>query len=233
MKIEDVIWTISCFLNGYKRLFFNSSIVLLLVVYIFEKTTCLKTIGHHTCSCDGGFERVLQDGPFEAIHNTEQNQFQFLGTGYYFWENNIDMAKAWGRIRYGGDYYVLALDFELLEESCFDLVGNRTHQLFLIECIKTLWHKRGVKRNEWNLSECVQFLRKINKLDVRIFPFQLVRTMDLYNHLTSSLQFKLKYLSNKENYTIVNPKIVICSFSKGALLLHTKRIVYNASNANL
>lgn len=127
----------------------------------------------------------------------------------------------------------MAIELELLECNCFDLVGNRRHQLFLVECIEALISKRGINRRNWTANQCVQFLRNLNELDTRVFPYQFIRAVDLFRHMSIKTQYVLRFLEEKENYTIINPKIVICAFAKEALNLQSKRIVYSSSKLDL
>jgi hypothetical protein len=186
----------------------------------------LKTIGHHTCKKDGGENHVLEESPFFAEHNLKENKIQFVGSGYYFWDNNIDLAKTWGRGHYNDDYYVIEIDFELTTDNCFDLVGNRSHQIHLINALRQYESETGRKKDNWTLNQCIQFLKELNKVDANIFPFKFVRAIDLLNHVRyAKAQLLMNFTNEKENYTIINPKIIICAFEKEDLILHSKRIV--------
>lgn len=168
-----------------------------------------------------------------ACHSPAINQHQFLESGYYFGENNIDMAKVWGRIRYDDSYFILEVQFDVTEENCFDLVGNRNHQLYMVNCTEQLFKKYGIRRNNWTVSQCVYFLRKLNMLNKCVFPFEFVRVVDLYNHSTSKTQYALKYLGHRANYTIINPRIIVCAFQKDDIHLLNKRIFFSSPIVSL
>jgi hypothetical protein len=188
----------------------------------------LKTIGHHTCKKDGGEVLVLKESPFFAEHNPEEEKFQFLGSGYYFWDNNIELAKVWGKGRYSDDYYVIEIDFELTSENCFDLVGNRYHQIHLLNYIKEYEELTGENKEDWTVNQCIQFLRELNIEDEQVFPYKFVRAVDLLKHTKFKAQHLMKFIDSKENYTIMNPKIVICVFDKEELNLQSKKIVHSS-----
>ncbi|MDD2582996.1 MAG: hypothetical protein PHR66_13485, partial [Desulfuromonadaceae bacterium] len=57
----------------------------------------MKTIGHHTCSKKNGKAFILENAPFLSEYNETGKVLKFLGTGYYFWDDNIEMAHNWGR----------------------------------------------------------------------------------------------------------------------------------------
>ena len=188
----------------------------------------MKTIGHHTCKKEGGEEYVFEESPFFAEHNPEVAKFQFLGSGYYFWDNNIELAKVWGKGHYNDNYYVVEIDFELTSDNCFDLVGNRYHQIHLINCLKEYEVSTGENKSNWTVNQCIQFLRELNEVNEEVFPYKFVRAVDLLKHTKFKAQHLMKFIDNKDNYTIINPKIVICVFDKDELNLQTKRIVHSS-----
>lgn len=189
----------------------------------------MKTIGHHSCSKDNGSDYVLQESPFFAEHNPKANKFQFLGSGYYLWDNNIELAKYWDRKNYPTAYYVVAFDIELKAKICLDLVGNRKHQIFLMQILEAGKINLGLDLvKDWTLNQLITFLKFLSKEDINVFPFKLIRAVDLLKHDFFKSQIKIKFISQKENYTIINPKIVIFAFDKHSLNLESKRIVYSS-----
>lgn len=188
----------------------------------------MKTIGHHTCRKESGETFVLQESPFFAEHNPEQEKFQFLGSGYYFWDNNIELAKVWGRGHCNNDYYIVEVDFDLTSDNCFDLVGNRYHQIHLINYLHVFKEITGEDKKDWTINQCIQFLRELNEEDEEVFPYKFVRAIDLLKHTKFKAQHLMKFLDKKKNYTIINPKIVICVFDKEEINLQSKKIVYSS-----
>lgn len=58
----------------------------------------MRIIGHHTCSQQGTISNIEKQGPFQSTYVAEdKRQHKFLGTGYYFWDNNVNMAHAHGQ----------------------------------------------------------------------------------------------------------------------------------------
>ena len=188
----------------------------------------MKTIGHHTCSNIGGAHSVFDRAPFRAIHDETKDKYQFLGTGYYFWDNNLELAKVWGKNHYFNQYVVVEVDFELTEANCYDLVGNRNHQIDIIKKMKDLRRSLSNSKSEnWSISNYITFMRNASKINKDIFPFEMVRAIDLLDHIKySKKQYKIKFVDSKHNYTVLNPKIVICVFDKNSLDLNSKRVVH-------
>ena len=176
---------------------------------------------------------MLHNAPFMAYHSPEMNRHQFLGSGYYFWENNIEMAMVWGRVRYDDIYFILEVQFDVTEENCFDLVGNRNHQLYLVDCLEKLYKNFGINRNNWSISQCVYFLRKFNVFNQFVLPFNFFRVVDLHTHSTSKTQYALQFLAHRGNYTIINPRIIVCAFQKEGINLTNKRIVFSSPIVSL
>ena len=186
----------------------------------------MKTIGHHTCRKDGGVEFVKMNSPFYAEHSKEDERYQFLGSGYYFWDDNFELAKKWGQYHYGDDYCIFQFDLELTEDGCLDLVGNRRHQQFFMKLFKMYEEETEDKRAEWSICQCIEFLKLLGKHDSRIFPFKMIRAVDLFKHSEYKQQFLKKFVGIKGNYTIINPKMVICVIHREDLPLQTKKLIH-------
>lgn len=188
----------------------------------------MLTKAHHTCKKEGGRDFVEQESPFFAEHNPEEEKYQFLGSGYYFWDNNFELSKLWGSSHYNNDYFVIEFEFDLKSDECLDLVGNRFHQLHIINYLKEFEKETGKNKEKWSLCQCIEFLKELNKIDNTVFPFKLIRAVDLLKHTNYQKQFLRKFVNNKENYLILNPKMVICALEKSTVPLHTKKIIHES-----
>ena len=69
-----------------------------------------KVVLHHTCSQDNGEAFVRKNAPFLAKDNPQNRKYQFLGTGYYLWEDDIEQAKRWGEVHYKNSYFVVEFE---------------------------------------------------------------------------------------------------------------------------
>ncbi|WP_027470591.1 hypothetical protein [Saccharicrinis fermentans] len=147
----------------------------------------MKTIAHHTCKKEGGIDYVTTNVPFFAEHNMDEEKYQFLGSGYYFWDDNIELAKSWGKYHYNNDYHVFQFDFEINSDICLDLVGNRSHQKYFMDLFKIYEEQTGDKREDWSICQCIEFIKILKKKSEKIFPFKMIRAIDLLNHTNSTL----------------------------------------------
>ena len=181
----------------------------------------MKTVAQHTCLNLGTHKDILKNSPFEAIHDPKKEKHQFLGTGYYFWDDNIEMARIWGEDHCKGSYVIIETELDINENICFDLVGNRKHLRFLRNFIERLKHY-GIDIEEWGISQVLEFLKdkKINP----DFDFQSIRAID-YTLPTDYNLEKYPFVTNTDHYTILNPKIIICVINKNLLSLPYKKII--------
>ena len=76
---------------------------------------------HHTCSQDNGEAFVIKNAPFLAEDNPRNRKYQFLGTGYYLWEDDIEQAKRWGEVHYKNSYFVVEFECDIEEEDILNL----------------------------------------------------------------------------------------------------------------
>jgi len=182
----------------------------------------LKTIGHHTCKKEGSKEKVLKEAPYIAEYNYEKDKLQFLGTGYYFWDNNIKMAQFWGKNHYNNNYYILECDLNLEKPYFIDLVGNRGDILYFYKLINT-FKKNDSYDKKWTIGHFIEFLKNKNNEIDGIFPFKAIRAIDFKP--TKKKKFIFNFTRKRNNYTFLNPKIIICLIQKNNVILQSKRLI--------
>jgi len=176
----------------------------------------------HACRSDGGEEFLIKNSPFLAEHKPDEGKYQFLGEGYYLWDENREMAHYWGKAHYKNKYAVIEMDIELTENNCLDLVGNRKHMLLILNFLTRLKDK-GINRENWELSKCIEYLKKLSSKNPNIFPFNIIKSID---YISPKLSQKIFFVQKNNHYTILNPKITLCIIDKKKLSLHTKKIIY-------
>lgn len=189
------------------------------------------TTGMHTCLKEGGKDFVLKNAPFLGEHkpnhpDNAKRKLQFLGQGYYYWDNHIEMAKIWGRTHYRNSFYILSCQIDISHKKCFDLVGNRSHQIYLTETMNRL-NKRGFETNHWEISKCLEYLKKLALSDINVFPYENIRALD-YLPPEELQQIEYYFVTNNQHYTILNPKIAICVIDKESLPLQSQKIIFES-----
>ncbi len=162
----------------------------------------MRTIGHHTCSKDGGEQYVRDNAPFKSIR--KEGYVPFLGEGYYYWDNNIGASQKWGKTHYKDSYFIIKSDLELPGEIFFDLVGNRDHMIKIQEHGNS-FKKKNPQRKDWTVGVIIQSLKKLNRLEEYkgIFPYQAIRAIDTSK--TPPSHATVKFVEGKEEYTNLAP----------------------------
>ena len=158
-----------------------------------------KVLLHHTCKQDGGKDYVLKNAPFEAKEIQQINKEQFLGSGYYLWEDDIKQAKYWGKERYNNLYYIVAFECEIDEDFLLDL-NSREGQKEFFELYK-LYEKRAkqINRNvnEIYLNTFFNFWFKGNS-GMKL-AYKTIKVKD--EIASSKREQKFLFTSHKPNYT--------------------------------
>lgn len=152
----------------------------------------------------------------------------FLGTGYYYWDYNLNYAKTYGTRRYGKQYFIVETSLNLPAGLFLDLVGNRMHMEILIKLRKRLIEKGLYTTGEWYLGTFIEFLKKLSEKEsnTAIFPYKAIRCMDY--GASRENKYSVRFVEPKTApYTYLDPRMVICLTEKLAIILQGNRIVYD------
>ena len=169
----------------------------------------MRIIGHHTCNNQGTISEIEKQGPFLSIHLAgDETQQKFLGTGYYFWDNNIGMAHAYGQKIYKRKYYIFQAELELETDDFLDLVGNRIDMLWFQEVMKRFEHIKDAQN--WTIGSFIEFLKRKG-----IFTHKAIRAMD------NSIDPKemIKFVDNRPNFTNLSPIFIVCLLEKNDIII--------------
>jgi hypothetical protein len=179
----------------------------------------MKTIGHHTCSNDNGYNYVLEHAPFPAEFNKRKKPF--LGEGYYFWDNNKSMAEKWGEDHYDGYYCILECTINIQDEILFDLVGSRTHQLKL-QMLLNKFKNHKINKDEWELGNFIEFLKDLNNGNEYhgIFNYSAIRSVDN----SRKPNFLIKFVKGFQPFTDLEPRYIICIINLENVTLDDKKL---------
>ena len=121
----------------------------------------MKTVVlHHTCGQEGGEEYVLANAPFYAKDFAQERKYQFLGAGYYFWDDDIEQAHYWGKVHYNNKYYIVVFDCNIDEEFLLDL-NTREGQKMFFEMQKALQEVISITNKSVNVEDWVKKIKKI------------------------------------------------------------------------
>lgn len=178
-----------------------------------------KVILHHTCKQDGGEDFVLKNAPFLAKDDPAKKKYQFLGEGYYFWEDDVEQAHKWGKTHYRNCYFIVEFDCEIDEVYLLDL-NDRRGQKYLQDIKQKLEQSLQKKMDNWSLSQVIQFLIR-SKEEIGIdFDYRIFKVQD---HFASNKN--IKFVSNKPNSTNIRGVFIVFFKDKNDLCVAQKRII--------
>lgn len=167
----------------------------------------MKLTVHHTCSRDGDLEHIKKEAPYYSTHDEQDNQFKFLGAGYYFWDDNISVAHWWGSKRYQRKYLIFESEIEAKGNWFLDLVGNRRSMKWMLEMIQLLEESYG---KTFTLSEAIELLKLKGE-----FNFRVIRAADIYFEAKDIQHF----VPANDHFTNLNPVYIVCTIDKTPDLL--------------
>ena len=101
------------------------------------------------------------------------NDDEWLGKGYYFWDNNIDDAHWWGNIHYSGSYIITKSAYDYHSTEYLDLVSLREHKEYIQKACFYL-EKRAKKlgrEEKITIGKVIEILKKSD----RNFKFKAIR----------------------------------------------------------
>jgi hypothetical protein len=173
----------------------------------------LKLIGHHACKNTGNHLYLEKIGLPVALssYDPTNERNPFLGTGYYFWDYNKEMAKWWGKKQYGNNYYIFEAEIPYNQDIVLDLVGNRQHMEWLIEMMN-LFIEEDENYKYWSIGQFIEYLKHISQEDEYqgIFPYQIIRAID---HSAEDTNKIYDFYPNSKEYIMLNPRIIICAIN--------------------
>ncbi len=121
----------------------------------------MRIIGHHTCDAKGEIQDIAvieAQGAFLSVHTNETPKM--LGTGYYFFDNNLSIAHAHGKNRYKRQYHIFEAEIQLTEDNFLDLVGNRMDMLWLQALRERLTPFLAEGETNWKVGHLIEFLKQ-------------------------------------------------------------------------
>ena len=174
-----------------------------------------KTVGHQTLEFRNNTDDVEKNGPFPV----ENVSTSFLGSGYYFWDNHIELAHWWGDWRIKKQYIIGECEIGVERNDFFDLVGSRDDQINLQNIIDKLNLK------DLSIGEIIEVLKGMEKNVTGIFPYKAIRAVDNSIKLSFS-QEKYLFQSDKASFSILSPMYMICLLDKKELLLSPFKVIF-------
>lgn len=181
----------------------------------------MNTVGYHTVEDRDNPDFVEEKGPFVAM-----GSLAFLGVGYYFWEESLELAHWWGGVHCSGEYMICRANLGSPDEVYLDLVGNVRDMNYLKKLKKELASElvRKFGTSDVPMGKLIEHLYQVNLRPGRkgIFPYKVIRTVDTSKKSKDVVYF----VDKKENVTDLSPRIIICLKEKNSVFLRDFRIVF-------
>lgn len=186
----------------------------------------IATIGQHVFKYDPP-KYSEKDAPYlaknptapevtESEQNRKEPRYQFLGEGFYFWDNNIGRAHSWGKTHCDDKYLILEADLVLAGDQFLDLVGSREDLMIFLEAYEKMRKiEPGLK-----IGAFFKGMQTIAKYRPAAWPFTIIRALNVkrngnfaaYNHLQNADM-------------LLDPEIIICFYGKKELNLQNTRYI--------
>jgi len=180
----------------------------------------LKKITVYQTLKDKDYHRVESDGPFKCKwENT------WLGDGYYFWQEFIELAHWWGEKHRKGEYIICQAVCDFDDTKCLDLVGEMTHIRQFQEVVNLMRKKKLIDQNT-TVARIIKFLIEEIKLSIeaiRIYGINSISNTDL---ISSEYSKRIIFEPNKPHYFDSLPAVQFCFFEKTSLNLREYKIVF-------
>lgn len=137
-----------------------------------------------------------------------------MGTGFYFWDYDIEGAKWWGRTHYSSCYSIFEAEIPY-NERMLDLVGNRKHMEWFLDSINDAIENEPELENA-GIAERIEYLKRLAKehKSPDIFPFDAIRAIDIKADIKEPAKLSFLTTPRTRGAIILNPRIIICVINK-------------------
>ena len=184
-----------------------------------------KVLLHHTCKQDGGEDYVRENAPFFAEDFSQGGKCQFLGSGYYLWEDDIEQAHHWGKVHYNNQYYIVAFECEIDEDFLLDLNSREGQKEFFELCNlykqKAKQINRSINIKKIYLNVFFNSLFK-GKFGIN-FVYKAIKVKDEF--ASSKREKEFLFTSNKSNCTYLGGVYFYLFKRKEDMIVINRKIV--------
>ncbi|MBD5280523.1 MAG: hypothetical protein HDS35_08265 [Bacteroides sp.] len=151
-----------------------------------------------------------------VMESGKEPKFQFLGSGFYFWDNNIGRAHDWGHSRCNGKYLILEIPLVLTGDHFLDLVGSREDLMVFMDVYEKMRKlKPGLK-----VGAFFHGMQTMARHKPDVWPFKTIRALNVKGNSN-----KVLFNSIPNSHMLLNPEIIICFYDKNELILQDSRYI--------
>lgn len=165
---------------------------------------------------------MLQRDLFQASSYCKKNEYSgpvrcndeyaWLGSGYYFWDNNVKDAHWWGTNHYNNNYIITKTAYDYHSTQYLDLASLQEHKEYLFRCYKLL-KERSQKLNRqevFTVGRVIEILKKTDKS----FNFLAIRACPIPKFSGGKIYFD----RSNDYFLLPNSKFQVCVIDKSFLI---------------
>jgi len=192
-----------------------------------------EIIGHHVCENRDDSEKMITRGFPKALSIYKKEELRkgnyrppYLGTGYYFWDYNIQYSHYWGKNKIRGSYCIYEATI-LYNSNMLDLVGNRQDMEIFRDYYQKFEEAKEInpklRFDTYSIASCIEYMRELN-----LFTYKAIRAID---HTRTLKEYDYFFNGMTNNKTNLNPLIIVCLVEEdGKDLLTSFELKYEQEN---
>lgn len=158
-------------------------------------------------------DKVIAVAP---IYCTNNDGYDWLGEGYYFWEEAIELARWWGDCHYKKreqGYIILESEFTCPDENFLDLL-NPIQLSNIRGVVKLLRETKEFESERFSGQFIIQFLRKEIGLDIKAIRIHGIDSCSSSDEVMAyRCNFYKKDGTLSRAYLSLCPEIQICLYT--------------------
>jgi len=189
----------------------------------------MKFTYQHTCRKDQS-AYILNRSPFQSITKKNAHEkvlkYPFLGSGFYFWEENVLAAKRWGEIHYKNNYSIVeCIDVSLDDELLLNFLDRRSLDYF--NELKEIYETKNQSSKKWKIGQWIEFFKKLNRIQDGKFPYKYIRAIEILPDTPENNAFlgKTRFTESSNIETFTSPLIILCIIDRKDLVFKSKHLI--------
>ncbi len=171
--------------------------------------------GHHTCKDSGDRDVLTERAPFKSKYDSEHKPF--LGSGYYIWEDDLELAKWWGKVHYGKKFVIIEMILNIYDDELLDLVGNARQ----IREFRQMYFEVKQKYSNLTLGKFIELLKRKG-----IFKYNIIKAIDTRPFMGEREKYYIRFSENQKTYLNLHPRIFYCFLVNSSKYFTKKKIVF-------
>ena len=146
----------------------------------------------------------------EARRHKKKLKYQFLGEGYYFWDDNIRRALDWGTSHCNNKFLILETPLTLRGDHFLDLVGSRADLNLFMQAFEEI----RIMNPNLTIGIFCKTMQKMAKYQPDKWPYRIVRGLNV-----KSTSPRIQFNQIIDSKMLLDPEIIICFYDLNDITL--------------